>query len=419
MRSTQTVEKVDAAAGNVGLTGEIAVRAEDRRRSVAEMTRPAMLTKSGMDNIRSHRLLGWIPASFIAVVLCLPVFYGLYLTFIATPRYATEFRVLVRSVEPFQQAGVAALLGLGLGGQSATANDSNAIVQYLKSLQGVEDIDKDVNLREKFSQSSIDFLSRFEATMPLENLLRYWKKMIDVYYETSTGTIIVNVSAFTPEDSLQIARSALSRSESLVNRMSEQTRKETVAFTQEEVMKAERRLMDASANMTTVMNEAGTLSPQMSAQSIMTSVSRIRDELSELNAKLNFQKSTMSSEAPPVRQTEARIAAAETELDKLNARITGANKDDAALSQKLTAFTMAETERGFAEKAYQSALASLETAKIDAARRQAYLATVVKPQLAQEPSFPHPITASLTALAVCLLVWMIGVVTVFAVKEHL
>jgi len=361
----------------------------------------------------------WISLSFICVVVLIPMIYGSYLLFYATPRFQTEFRVAVKSVQTPQQAGISALLGLGLGGQTSTDNDSNAIVQYLKSLQGVADIDQDIDIRATYSSDNIDFFSRLEISAPAEKVLRYWERMIEAYYEHSTSTIVVKVEAFSPDDSLKVANAALARSETLINMMSERAREEMVGFSQKEVAQAERRLANATANLTRVMDENGTLNPQMSAQSISASAGRLRDEISILNVRLTVQRGSMSESAPSVLQTKAKIAAAEAELEKLNNLITGANSNDPALSATLTSFTMAESERGFADRAYQNSLAALESAKIDAARRQAYLATIVKPQLAEEAAFPKPVIGTLTAVGIGFLAWIIAVVTTFAIKEHI
>ncbi len=362
----------------------------------------------------------WLLVSFVSTVILLPLFYGAYLALFASSRYTTEFRVAVKTVDSMQQVGLSALLGMGLGGASSNTYDSNAIVQYIKSLQGISDIDNEVGLTAKFGRDDIDFLSRLEMSAPAEKILRYWNQMVKAYYETSTGTIIVKVDAFSPQDSLDIAVGALNLSEKLVNDMSAKARREAVVFAQQEVAEAEDRLARATAKMTEVMDREGTLNPQLSAQSIVTSTTRLRDELSELNAKLAVQRASLSDDAPPVSQTKIRIAAVEAELSKLNALATGSDEgDNRPLSASLSNFAKAESERMFAEKAYQSALTALETARIDAARRQAYLATIVRPQLAEERSYPRVIFATITAIAVCFLVWLIGSVTVSAVKEHM
>jgi len=364
------------------------------------------------------RYLSLLPVSFFLFVILLPSIYGAYLIGVASPRYETEFRATVKSAQS-SQGGLSMLLGLGLGGQSATDNDANAIVQYLKSASALDDIGEAIDLRSKFSASSIDFFSRLEADSTTEELLRYWKTVIKADFEHSTSTITVRVEAFSPEDSLLIAQAALAKSEALINKMSDQARRELVSFSEREVKAAEERLAKASSELTLVMDQTGTLNPEMSAQSLTSSATRLRDELSKLNAILTLQRTTMSESAPPVIQTKARISAAEQELKKLNDLITGSGEHGKALSASLTAFTLAETERGFAEKAYQGALASLETAKLDASRRQAYLATIVAPHLAQEESFPRPLLATATAALLSLLGWVIAVVTGYAIKEHL
>lgn len=396
-------------------SNEMAVQRPDREVSLLRRVNSTYAPVTKM----SRLLQSGLAKSFIACVILLPLLYSVYLAFFASDRYTTEFRVAVKTVDTMQQAGLTALLGMGLGGASSTTYDANAIVQYLKSLQGVGDIDNDIGLKNMYANNNIDFFSRLGEDAPAEKILRYWNQMIKVYYETSTGTIIVKVDAFTPQDSLEVAASALKLSENLVNGMSEKARNESVSFAQREVTEAEQRLARATDALTLVMNQEGTLNPQMSAQSIVTSSTRLRDALSELNAKLAVQRANLSESSPTVTQTKIQIKAIEEELAKLNSLVTGRDKNNRPLSATLSKFTKAESERAFAEKAYQGALTALETARIDAARRQAYLATIVRPQLAEEQSYPHVFFATCTAAAICFLIWIVGSITISAVKEHM
>jgi capsular polysaccharide transport system permease protein len=88
------------------------------------------------------------------------------------------------------------------------------------------------------------------------------------------------------------------------------------------------------------------------------------------------------------------------------------------LNSVLGSFQQLADDKTFAEKAYLGALSALETAKMDAARQQIYLSTIVPPDLPEEPSFPRPFRQILVVFGVTTALWLIGWLGVHTVREH-
>ncbi len=354
-----------------------------------------------------------------AIIVALPVIVAaFYLMAVASNRYTSEFRVAIRTVEPLHGVGIPALLGLS--GASQTGNNSHAVTQYLQSWEAFAELDKLVHLRPIYSANAIDWWSRLDASEPVEVAVRYWRRMTSAHYEASTGTIIVGVTAFSPEDALNVARMALSISEALVNRMSQRVRLDTVGFAEAEVTKAEQRLIAANQALRQLRDKEHILDPRKEAEASLALASRLREEISRLRIELVLQRSSLNENSLAVSGTKDRIGALEKELERVNSEVTSAPSSNAKpLSGIIGTFDQVENDRVFAEKAYQSALSSLETARMDASRQQAYLATIVQPDLPQEPSFPRPISGTASVLLVTLMLWGIFLITVFAIREHL
>jgi capsular polysaccharide transport system permease protein len=75
-------------------------------------------------------------------------------------------------------------------------------------------------------------------------------------------------------------------------------------------------------------------------------------------------------------------------------------------------------EREFSEKAYMSALSSLERARVEADRQQRYLASVVRPTLPQEALYPKRILAAVSFFFIAVVLWALGVLVAYAVRDH-
>jgi capsular polysaccharide transport system permease protein len=363
-----------------------------------------------------------------ALIVVLPTLVAsVYLCFIASNRYVAEFRAAVRSVEPMKSSEIPSLLGLA--GMSQTGNDSHAVVQYLESRQALEDIDAAASVRTRYEAPTVDWLSRLGKDEPVEGFVRYWRRMLDAYYETTTGTIVVRVEAFAPADALAVSSAALSLSEKLVNQLSTRARADTLSFADAEVAKAEARLSGVNLRLRDLRDKEQVLDPRKAAETTLGIAAKLREEIAGANAQLSAQRSSLSASAPSVIAMRERIVGLERELDRINGEATAApgSSSDASgaaspskpLSGVISDFDQLENERLFAEKAYQSALASLETARMDANRQQIYLATIVRPELPQEPVFPRPIRNTATVFGIALAIWLIGALAAFAIRDHM
>lgn len=193
----------------------------------------------GMTPGKPANYLRW---SAIALIGISGVLLALYLFFIASDQYVSEARFGLRAGSQMQQAS-ANRDGHSSMGSGAMATelfvDSFAVVDYVKSRQIVQELDKELNLREMWSKPMIDFWYGMNQDETEEGLWRQWNRMVDIEFDMSTGAIILRVRAFSPEESLQLAQAILQASEKLVNQMSAKSREDSVDFARVEVGIAE------------------------------------------------------------------------------------------------------------------------------------------------------------------------------------
>jgi capsular polysaccharide transport system permease protein len=361
-----------------------------------------------------------------ALVVILPTYCtSFYSLVLASNRYVSEFRVAVRSIERQKTGGLSDLLGFG--GVSPTGNDSYAVVQYLQSRQAIADLGGAKAVGKLFDGNYVDWFSRLDADAPIESLTRYWNRMVEAVYENSTGTIIVRVATFEPGDSKGVAKLLLKNSESLVNRMSDRAHHDSVDFAEKEVTEAQARLDGVREKIRNLQNREAILDPSKSAETTLAIAAKLKEQIARLSAELITQRSRLSEAAPSViasRNTimglQRELASVEGEATSTGGRSAGPGQParDRPLTSVLGAFQQLADDKTFAEKAYLSTLSALETAKMDAAKQQIYLATIVPPDLPEEPSFPKPLRQILIVIGVASALWLIGLLGVHTVREH-
>jgi capsular polysaccharide transport system permease protein len=355
----------------------------------------------------------------LAVVVLFPVALAIvYYFFIAADQYIAEFRFALRAVEPVR----AEMGGIFQGNvaPSPVSVDSYAVVQYLSSRDVIEDLGKTLDLREMFSRPEADWPARLDLPATIEELVRYWKNQVDAFYDISNGTIVVRARAFAPDDALRLAQGILASAEQLVNDLSARARRDTLRNSEREVRRAERRLKSALARLREFRDREGIIDPRKTADATQALAGRIRDEIVRTDTELSTVRHYMRADAPSVRMLEARIQSLQSQLRSVESEVTDTEKSRSeVLSRVMGSYERLESERNFAEKAYQHALEALDRARMNADRQQVYLAGFVQPSLPEEPLYPRRLRNVGVVLLLAGAVWLIGAFVVQTVREHL
>jgi capsular polysaccharide transport system permease protein len=301
-----------------------------------------------------------------------------------------------------------------------TALDSYVIAQYIASRAAVEDVGKTIDLAQMFSRREADWWARLDPPVPIEGLVRYWKGQVDAFFDPTNGTIVVKARAFTPQDALTLAQGILSSAERLVNELSARARRDAVRRSENDVRRAERRLKTALAKLRDFRDKEGIIDPRKTADTTAQLAGRVRDEIIRADTELSTLKHYMRGDAPSVKMLEARIQSLEAQRRAVESEVTDTEKTRSeALSRVMGGYEQLESERTFAETAYQRALEALDRARMNADRQQVYLASFVQPSLPEEALYPRRLLSTGVVLVTACVLWGIGVLIVNSVREHL
>jgi capsular polysaccharide transport system permease protein len=372
--------------------------------------------RSSLGRLRRRSRLGWF--SFIIVVAVPVVTAAVYYFFVAADQYVAEFRFALRSAEPerhdpvlfFQESIAPSVMGL----------DSYVVVQYLASRAIIDDLSTTVDLREMFSRSEADWPVRLDLPVSIEELVRYWKRQVDAFFDATNGTIVVRARAFAPQDALKLAEGILASSERLVNELSARARRDALRNADEEVGRAEKRLKSALTRLREFRDKEGIIDPRKTADATVALAGRVRDELVRAGTELSTLKHYMRDDAPSIKMLEARVQSLEAQRRAVESEVTDTEKTRSeALSRVMGSYEQLESERAFAENTYQHALQALDRSRINADRQQVYLATFVQPTLPEEALYPRRLQSFAVASGVAFVVWMIGGFILQSIRDHL
>lgn len=377
--------------------------------------------------VQAHRGISLRIPSFVVVVLLPIAAAAIYYFAIAANQYVAEFRMSLRTadaprIEPL------ALLGGGAPTRAAS-EESQIVTQFIASRAIVDELDPKLDLRRMFSPPEADFWSRLWLPATIEQLVYYWQKQVDAFYDTSTGTIIVHVHAFTPGDARRLAQAIVASSERLINDLSTRARQDALGYAEADVAAAEMRLKTALTAIRDFRDKEGMIDPGAAASANSALATKLRDDLMKSNSELATLSAYMRDGAPAVQVLKARIKSLETQQRALAHEMTDSAspvpsalataEKTPALSRELGSYEPLDAERKFAEASYEHALEALDRARENANRQHIYIESFVPPSLPQSSLYPRRWLALGTVALIAFAVWAIGALTIQSIRDHL
>ena len=333
----------------------------------------------------------------------------------AAEQYVSEAKFVVRGAAA-PSAGVLSSLLQGAG-VSRAQDDTFAVQDYILSRDGLEELGRNVDVRGLFARPEADPLSRFP--MPWmgdtnEHLYKHYLRHVDVAYDSTTGVTTLTVKAFRAKDAANIARALLGGGEQLVNRMNDRQRETTMQEARHEVSDAEARMQRIAADLASYRNRESLLDPNKQSVSLLAAIQDMTNRVTAARTQLGMLMRS-SPQSPLIKDRQTFIDTMQGQIDQARARITGT---DRSMVPQITEFDSLTLQRDFAERQLSSAVAFLDTARLNAERQQLYLDQIVKPNEADYAAYPKRFADVAIVFATLFGLFTIGKLLVAGAREH-
>ena len=347
--------------------------------------------------------------------ILLPTFISIiYYSFIATDQYFTEAKFSIKSHKDGAEIG---LLGTVLGSSMGMADsDSRSVVDFIRSHDAVRLLDQSVHLRDMFRRPEADIVSRLPEKATFEDLVDYYLSRITATYDVHSGVTTLQVKTYRPEDSLALSKAILVISENIVNSFNRRAEEDSVRVARAELAFEEKRLIDIQARLRKFQVSNNELDPKSRSGAVQTIVAELEGEVAKETAKLRALETFMQPTAQQVVTQRERVKALQGQVEVQKGRLTGNNAS--SIVNTLYNYESLKFELNLVEKAYSSAVFSLETARISAQQQQKYVITVVEPHLAQEALYPKRIENILTTLIFSIIIIGILKLIINGIRDH-
>lgn len=377
-----------------------------------------MLLSNDLKGMRVHRVrrvFKRLNPLFIATVVVPTLAATVYFGLLASDVYISQSQFVVRSPDKPATSGLGVLLkSVGF----SNAGDEIFITHdYVKSRDALRALNEDQRIAKAFGSPSVSIFDRFNPlgwNGSFEDLYDYYTGKVGIEHNATSSITTLTVNAFNPRDAKQINEQLLDLAEGLVNRLNTRGEVDLLGYAQREAREAEAAARRASQALAAFRNTQGIVDPERQATVQLQLVSKLQDEV--IGARLQLQQlQALAPENPQIPLLRTRIAGLNRQIDAELGRAAGGSR---SLSASAVRYQRLVLDREYADKRLTSALATLQEARNEARRKQAYVERIVEPNLPDEAQEPRRLRGILVTFLLGLVAYGILNMLLAGVREH-
>lgn len=358
------------------------------------------------------RKINWLFLATVVVPTGVAIaYYGL----LASDVYVSESSFVVRSPDKPSTSGFGVLLKSA--GFSNANDEVFAAQDFIRSRDALRAINKGGAFKASYSAPDISVFDRFNPTGmrgSFEDLFDYFRKKVDVNFDSSNSITKLTVRAYNSEDAYRFNEELLQLAEHTVNRLNERGRQDLIGFAQAEVNQAKIESREAAAKLASFRNQSGVVDPEKQAAVQLQMVSKLQDELIATRTQL-AELQRYAPENPQVESFRIRIGSLQRQIGEESAKVAGSQRSLAGTAAQYQRLSL---ESQFADKNLAAAMSSLLEAQNEARRKQAYVERISRPNTPDEATEPRRLRGILATFILGLVAWGILSMLLAGIREH-
>jgi|CXWL01.1.fsa_nt_gi capsular polysaccharide transport system permease protein len=382
---------------------------EQTQPSVATFSTSRTSTRRVLKPFRGKGYTFWL-----ALLLCLlaVVYWG----FIASDRYVSEAHVIIQQTDMAigQSTGISSLLGMSGGANRA---DQLLLRDHLLSVDMLEKLDKELGLREHYSDRSRDLISRmWSVDISREWFHRYYLSRVAVEFDEYAGVLVIRTEAFNQEKARAMTTLLMEEGERYMNTVARRLAQEQVSFLETQVGQISERVLQARQAVLAYQNERNLVSPQGTAENVFGIINQLEGQLTTLNTQRGALLGYLNPQNSSVVELNLQIASVKKQIARQQARLTSSERQ--TLNHAIEEFTRLQMIAEFAQDMYKTALAALEKGRIESMRTVKMVSVIQSPTQPQYPMEPRRIYN--TAVFIVATLMLAGIVSLLStiIREH-
>ena len=357
-------------------------------------------------------------SSFLFIVLLPSILTAWYLWQQAEDQFASQLGFTVRREET---ANASELLGGLANFSSAGSSDTDILYEFIQSQELVAKIDASMDLRSIYSQHvDTDPIFGFDPDGTIEDLVSYWRRMVQISYDSGSGLMELRVLAFDAQTANAVANAILEESSAMINGLSAIAREDATRYASEDLDQAVTRLKDAREAITEFRSRTQIVDPSTVLQGQIGILNTLQAQLAEAVIELDLLRESTRDGDPRMTQVQRKINVIEARIEEERRKFSRGGQGDGAqdYATLVSEFERLAVDREFAELTYTAALSAFDVARAEAQRQSRYLAPFIKPTTAERAEYPQRVTLLALLTLFAFLTWAILGLVFYSLRDR-
>ncbi len=364
-------------------------------RSRRNLYRLAGLSPRTRDRVFSMLLAIIVGATFVLPMVASTLYY----VFVASPRYASEVRFIVRSSVPLLSRD--RYSSDTVEPKAKLVQDTAVLLNYIGSPALIDDLKPTVDLQQIFGRDDIDWFSRLDKHATQEDVLDYWEDRYSVSVNPKSGIVELEVTAFSPKEANDLLKTVLKLSEGQINKLSSGMWDELLASSQRDVDDATKEVSGLRAQLRDIQNQTGVFDVDLSAESIIAVLTNVESSIAEMRSRRLALSKSVAEGSPQLADIDRRLVGLEEQAKSLREKAAGSSADGGGnLASYSSAFDKVKLDLKMAESKLQSAIGESEKVKLVSSLQLVYVDNFTEPTMPDTNKYPNvPLAIFLRLLA--------------------
>ena len=324
----------------------------------------------------------WNNRFFIAKIVLGITILTAIISFILPKTYTSESVIVpvTKSSSGSGLSAIAAMAGLPVGGDQATAN----VVAVLNSNTLRERVVKDLNLLDEILKDK-----KSEFKRPYQEAGIRLKSNIKINEDKKTGTIKIEVDWKDPDIAQKINESIIKNLRQILNEKSFTVAKMNRIFYENELNKTLESLKLAMNKLNEYQKTKKVIMPEQQLQSQLALYGSLISEKIELEGKLRNLSNIYNPEAPQIKEIQTRLAYINQKISEIEGEINtkspiSTEKTLEALPDYMQLYLQVQQLKG----KYEVLTKLLDQSRLDELKENLYVEVIDNPTYPEKPSKP-------------------------------
>ncbi|MEO6299568.1 MAG: capsule biosynthesis protein [Paracoccaceae bacterium] len=379
-----------------------------------EQTHIAEVRRIQADIIARRRRRVALMWAKIAVFVLLPTFIaGWYFFVVATPMYATKSEFVIQ-----QSTATSAISSLFTGTSFATSQDSVVVQGYLQSPEAMERLDRDNGFRAHFSDPNIDPIQRLDPKASNTSTYATFKRYVKISYDPTEGVIKMEVSASTPQKSVEFSKALIRYAEEQVDHLTSRLRGDQEKMAAESFADAQRKLELSQSNLVGLQEKYKTLSSDVEAGLITTQIAALEGQMTQEQLSLAQMQSNPTPNKARMDPVIRRIATLTDQIGQMRQKLTVDGTNGPSIASIQSDLAVAQAEVLTRQLMLSQATTAMETSRIEANRQTRYLSVSVNPEPPDDPTYPRAFENTLVVMLIFGGIYLMISMTIAILREQ-